>query len=107
MNTSSECLAEPGAADEFISRLRSLTSGQLATLARRLEDARATPAGDIEWSRATAAVSRRLRHLHRSHAATIATLRASEAVLAARGQASFPATPLSTRPERPATWPEC
>jgi hypothetical protein len=90
MNTSSQCLAEPGAADEFVSRLRGLTSGQLATLARRLEDARATPAGDIEWWRATAAVSRRLRHLHRSRAAAIAALRASEAVLAARGAGELP-----------------
>jgi hypothetical protein len=90
MNTSSECPAEPGAADEFISRLRSLTSGQLATLARRLEDARATPAGDIEWWRATATVSRRLHHLHRSRAAAIAALRASEAVLAARGAGELP-----------------
>jgi hypothetical protein len=90
MNNSSECLAEPGAADQFVSRLRSLTSWQLATLARRLEDARATPAGDIEWWRATAAVSRRLRHLHRSRAAAIAALRASEAVLAARGAGELP-----------------
>jgi hypothetical protein len=90
MNNSSECLAEPGAADQFVSRLRSLTSWQLATLARRLEEARATPAGDIEWWRATAAVSRRLRHLHRSRAAAIAALRASEAVLAARGASELP-----------------
>jgi hypothetical protein len=90
MNTPAECLAEPGAGDEFVSRLRSLTSGQLATLTRRLEDARATPAGDIEWWRATAAVSGRLRHLHRSRAAAIAALRASEAVLAARGAGELP-----------------
>ena len=90
MNTSSEFTAELGAADEFVSRLRCLTNGQLATLARRVEDARATTAGDIAWWRATAAVSRRLRHMHRSRAAAIAALRASEAVLGAPGAAGLP-----------------
>jgi hypothetical protein len=90
MNTSSEFIAELEAADEFVSRLRCLTSGQLATLARRVEDARATTAGDIAWWRATATVSRRLRHMHRSRAAAIAALRASEAVLGAPGAAELP-----------------
>jgi hypothetical protein len=89
MNTSSEFIAELGAADEFVSRVRCLTSGELGTAARRVEDARATTAGDIEWWRATAAVSRRLRQLHRSRAAAIAALRASEAVLGAPGAAEL------------------
>jgi hypothetical protein len=54
------------------------------------EDARATTAGDVDWWRATAAVSRRLRHTHRSRAAAIAALRASEAVLGAPGAAELP-----------------
>jgi hypothetical protein len=90
MNTSSESIAEPGPADPFVSRLRCLTTGQLATAARGVEDARATTAGDIDWWRATAAVSRRLRQLHRSRAAAIAALRASEAVLEAPGAAELP-----------------
>jgi hypothetical protein len=73
----------PGAADEFVSHLRCLTGGQLRALAGRVESARANTAGKIEFYRATAAVSRRLRHLHRSRAAAIAALRASEAVLGA------------------------
>jgi len=90
MNTSSEFIAELGAADEFVSRLRCLTSGQLRDLAHRVEAARATTAGDIDWWRATTAVSRRLRHLHRSRTAAIAALRASEAVLGAPGAAEVP-----------------
>ncbi|MGH9191208.1 MAG: hypothetical protein ACRDZ0_01895 [Acidimicrobiales bacterium] len=90
MNTSSELIAEQEAADEFVGRLRRLTSGQLQALARRVEDIRATTAGDIEWWRATAAVSRRLRHLHRSRAAAIAAVRAPEAVLGAPGAAEVP-----------------
>jgi hypothetical protein len=90
MTMSSEFIAELGAADEFVSRLRCLTSGQLGTAACRVEDARATTAGDIEWWRATAAVSRRLRHLHRSRPAAIAALRASEAVLGAPGASELP-----------------
>ncbi|MGH9215558.1 MAG: hypothetical protein ACRDZS_04815 [Acidimicrobiales bacterium] len=90
MNTSPEFIAEQGATDEFVGRLRCLTRGELGTLARRVEDARATTAGDIEWWRATAVVSRRLRHLHRFHAAAIAAMRASEAVLGAPGAAELP-----------------
>jgi hypothetical protein len=90
MTTSSEFTAELGAADAFVSRLRCLTSGQLATAAHRVKDARATTAGDIDWWRATAAVSRRLRHTHRSPAAAIAARRASEAVLGAPGAAELP-----------------
>lgn len=90
MNTPSATIAELGAANEFVSQLRDLTSGQLGTLARRVEDARATTAGDIDWWRATAAVSRRLRHLHRSRAAASAAMRASEAVLGAPGAAELP-----------------
>lgn len=89
MNTSPELIAE-GAADEFVSRLWCLTSVQVGTLARRVEDARATTAGDIDWWRATVAVSRRLRRLHRSRAAASAAMRASEAVLGAPGAAELP-----------------
>jgi hypothetical protein len=90
MNTSAEFTAELGAADAFVSRLRCLTTEQLATAAHRVEDARATTAGDIDWWRATTAVSRRLHHTHRSRAAAIAALRASEAVLGAPGAAELP-----------------
>ena len=90
MNTPSEFIAELGAADEFISHVRRLTSKQLRALTRRVEDVRATTAGDIDWWRATAAVSRRLRHLHGSRAAAIAALRASEVVLEAPGAAELP-----------------
>ncbi|HZA77977.1 MAG TPA: hypothetical protein VE623_16460 [Acidimicrobiales bacterium] len=48
MSTSSEFVAELGAADEFVSHLRRLTSGQLWALAGRVENIRATAAGDIE-----------------------------------------------------------
>jgi hypothetical protein len=50
----------------------------------------ATTAGDLAWWRATPAVSRRLRHTHRSRAAAITALRASQAVLAAPGAAELP-----------------
>ena len=66
MNTSSEFIAELAAADEFVSHVRRLTSKQLRALARRVEDVRPTTAGDIDWWRATAAVSRRLRHVRGS-----------------------------------------
>jgi hypothetical protein len=72
---------------QFVGRLRCMTGEQLAVVARRIEVARATPAGDVDWWRATATVARDLRRLHRSHAAAIASLRASEAVLAAPGAA--------------------
>ena len=90
MNTSSEFIAALGTADEFVSHLQQLTCMRLGDLARRVEDARATTAGDVEWWQATAAVSRRLRLLHRSRAAAIAALRASEAVLGAPGAAELP-----------------
>jgi hypothetical protein len=90
MNTSPEVIAGLGAADEFIGCLRCLTSGQLARLARGVDDARATAAGDIAWWQATAAVSRRLRHVHRSQAAAIAARSAAEAVLGAPGAAEVP-----------------
>ena len=48
MTMSSEFIAELGAADAFVSRLRCLTTGELGTAACRVEDARATTAGDIE-----------------------------------------------------------
>jgi hypothetical protein len=90
MNTSPEFTAQLAETDAFVGRLRCLTTGELGMLARRLEDARATTAGDIEWWRATAAVSRQLRHLHRSRAAARAALRASEAVLGSPGAAELP-----------------
>jgi hypothetical protein len=89
MKPSSQFSAEQEA-DEFVSHLRCLTSGQLRVLACHVEDVRATTAGDIEWWQATAAVSRRLRHLHRSRAAAIVALRASEAVLGAPGAVDVP-----------------
>jgi hypothetical protein len=67
-----------------------LTSKQLRALARRVEDLRATTAGDIDRWRATAAVLCRLRHLRGSRAAAIAALGASEAVLEAPGAAGPP-----------------
>jgi hypothetical protein len=90
MNTSPEFIAELGTADEFISRLQRLTTQRLQEMARCVEEVRATTAGDVEWWRATTAVSRRLRQLHRSHAAAIVALRASEAVLGAPGAAELP-----------------
>jgi hypothetical protein len=90
MNTAPEFIAELGVADEFVSHLQQLTCKRLGELARRVEDVRATTAGDVEWWRATAAVSRRLRLLHRSRAAAIVALRASEAVLRAPGAAELP-----------------
>ena len=103
MNTSSEFIAELAAADEFVSHVRRLTSKQLRALARRVEDVRPTTAGDIDWWRATAAVSRRLRHVRGSDAAAIAALRASEAVLEAPGLPSFPATLCAKLAHR--SWP--
>jgi hypothetical protein len=55
MNTSSEFIAGLGTADEFVSHLRRLASKRLGELARRVEDTRATPDGDVDWWRATAA----------------------------------------------------
>ena len=76
-----------GTLAQFVGRLRCMTGEQLAVVARRIEVARATPASDVDWWRATATVARDLRRLHRSHTAAIASLRASEAVLAAPGAA--------------------
>ena len=90
MNTSSEFIAEQGLAEVFVGHLRCLTGGQLRQLAHRVEEVGATSAGDLEWWRATAAVSQRLRRMHRSHAAAVAALRASEAVLASPGSAELP-----------------
>ena len=56
MTTSPAAVAELGAVDEFITRLRCLTGEQLTIMARESHDARATVAGDIEWWRATADV---------------------------------------------------
>jgi hypothetical protein len=92
MNTASEFIAELGAADEFVSHLQQLTCKGLGEHSRRVEDVRATTAGDVEWWRATAAVSRRLRLLHRSRAAAIVALRASEAVLGAPEAVELPAS---------------
>ncbi len=90
MTTSPAAMAELGAVDEFVGRLRCLTSEQLTMIARESHDARATVAGDIDWWRATAIVSRDLRRLRRSRRAAVASLRASEAVLAAPGAAEVP-----------------
>jgi hypothetical protein len=51
MNTSSEFIAELGTVDEFVSHLQKLTCKRLRELARRVEDVRATTAGDVEWWR--------------------------------------------------------
>jgi hypothetical protein len=90
MNTASEFITELGTADEFVSHLQKLTCKRLGELARRVEHVRATTAGDVDWWRATAAVSRRLRLLHPSRAAAIVALRASEAVLGAPGAVELP-----------------
>jgi hypothetical protein len=90
MNTSSEFIADVGVADEFVRHLQNLSCKRLRELARRVEDVRATTAGDVEWWRATAAVSRRLRLLHRSRVAAVLALRASEAVVRAPGAAELP-----------------
>jgi hypothetical protein len=70
--------------------LQRLTTKRLGDLARRVEEVRATTAGDVEWWRASAAVSGRPRRLHRSRAAAVAALRASEAVLGAPVAAELP-----------------
>jgi hypothetical protein len=90
MNTSSEFSVELGTADEFVRQLQKLTCQRLGELAYRVEEVRATTGGDVEWWRATAAVSRRLRLLHRSRAAAVVALRASEAVLGSPGAAELP-----------------
>lgn len=90
MNTSPEFIAELGTADEFVSRLQRLTTRRFGELARRVEEVRTTAAGDVEWWRATVAVSRRLRQMHRSQEAAVVALRASEAVLGAPGAAELP-----------------
>jgi hypothetical protein len=88
MDASPECNGRR--ADEFVSRLLHLTSADLAALGRRVNEARATAAGDLEWCRATATVSVELRRLHRSRAAAIAAARAGEAVLTAPGASTVP-----------------
>lgn len=89
MNTSPEFIADQGAADVFVGHLWRLTGDELHELARRVADVGATTAGDLEWWRATTAVSQRLRRLHRSHAAAVAAMRASEAVLGSPGSAAL------------------
>jgi hypothetical protein len=90
MTTSPAAMTEVRAVDEFVGRLQCLTSEQLTMIARESHTARATVAGDIEWWRATAVVSRDLRRLRRSRRAAMASLRASAAVLAAPGAAEVP-----------------
>ena len=72
---------EMEAVSDFVGRLRRLTGEQLTTIARVSDDARATVAGDIDWWRATAIVSGKLRRLRRSRQAAVASRLASEAVL--------------------------
>jgi hypothetical protein len=90
MTASPAAMDELGAVNEFVGQLRCLTSEQLTTMARESRGARATVAGDIDWWRATAVVSRDLRRLRRSRRAAVESLRASEAVLAAPGAAEVP-----------------
>lgn len=74
----------------FLDYLRHMTPQQLVAMARHLEQARATPVNDLDWWRATAAVATHLRRLRRTRAAAIASMRASDAVLAAPGAADVP-----------------
>jgi hypothetical protein len=90
MTSSPVVSAEMGAVGDFVGRLRHLTGEQLTTIARVSDDARATVAGDVDWWRATASVSRQLRRLRRSRQAAVASRLASEAVLASAGAAEVP-----------------
>lgn len=90
MTTSPDLVAGSGPVGGFVNELRSLTTEQLAAVAHRVGDARATAADNVEWWLATAAVGRDLRRLHRERAAAIAFRQASEAVLAAPGAAQLP-----------------
>jgi hypothetical protein len=82
------------AAGEFIERLRCLTDDQLAAVARRVGDVRATAADDVDWWRATVAVTAELRRLHRSRVAAVACRQAAEAVLAASETSEVPHDPV-------------
>ena len=86
----SRLTADPPAASVFIGRLRRLTTGQLVALATNAEHARASAASDLDWWRATTAVSRQLRRARRWRPAALASMQASEAVLAAPGAADVP-----------------
>jgi hypothetical protein len=87
MTPASTVPAEIGLVGDFIGRLRFLTGDDLVEIARASEDGRETVAGEIEWWRATVSVSRDLRRLRCSRRAAMASLRASEAVLASPGAA--------------------
>src|SRR5215204_5493336 len=96
--TSDGCLPElgggSGAAGAFVSRLRCLTNDELAGVLRRVGGTRVTAADDLDWCRATVAVSVELRRLHRSRAAAIVSLQACEAVLGAPGATEVPHDPV-------------
>jgi hypothetical protein len=83
MTSSPTATAESEAIGVFVGRLRGLTTEQLAIIARVSEDARSTVAGELEWWRATATVSRDLRRRRCSRRAAMASLRATDAVRAA------------------------
>jgi uncharacterized protein YfaQ (DUF2300 family) len=90
MTPSPAAPAEFGAVGVLVGRLRTLTAEEVTAIARASEHGRATAAGDLEWWRVTMAVSRDLRRCRRSRRAAVASLLASEAVLAAPGAARVP-----------------
>src|SRR5687768_12298391 len=85
MSSSPTATAAWDAIGVFVGRLRCLSGEQVTMIARASEGARASIAGEVEWWRATAIVSRDLRRRRRSRRAAVASLRASEAVRAAPG----------------------
>lgn len=83
-----------GAAGAFVGRLRCLTNDELAAVARRVGGTRAAAADDLDWCRATVAVSVELRRQHLSRAAAIASLQACQAVRDAPGATEVPHDPV-------------
>ena len=94
MDASPELGGGSGAAGAFVNRLRCLTNDELAAVLRRVGGTRVTAADDLDWCRATVAVSVELRRLHRSRAAAIVSLQACEAVLGAPGATEVPHDPV-------------
>jgi hypothetical protein len=94
MHASPDLAGGSGAAGAFVTRLRCLTHDELAAVVRRVGDTRATAADDLDWCRATVAVSVELRRQHRWRAAAIASLQACEAVLDAPGATEVPHDPV-------------
>lgn len=94
MDASPELAGGSGAAGAFVSRLRCLTNDEFVAVVRGVGDTRATAADDLDWCRATVAVSVELRRLHRSREAAIASLQACEAVRDAPGATEVPHDPV-------------